>query len=81
VGRSVPGGYLMEIKIPWANFVPFKPAAGKVFGFDLALDKQDGPNEQVRSFGKGYRKCQIGWGGSRLRPGDRSQFGRMILSE
>ena len=81
VGSPVLGGYLMEIKVPWANFAPFKPSAGKVIGFELALDKQDSPGEQVRSFGKGYRKCQIGWGGTRLAPGDRSQFGRMILSE
>jgi hypothetical protein len=81
VGKAVEGGYAIEAKIPWSNFAPFAPAAGRVIGFDMAIDNQDSPVELVYSGGKGFRKCQIGWGENKNFSGDRSQFGRMILGK
>jgi hypothetical protein len=80
VGKATDDGYVMEVRIPWANFAPFQPAVGSVIGFDLAIDDQDSPVEQVHSWQKGYRKCQIGWGENKSFASDRSQFGRMILA-
>ena len=81
VGKAVEAGYAIEAKIPWSNFAPFTPGEGKVIGFDVAIDDQDSPVEQVYSEGKGFRKCQIGWGENKNFSGDRSQFGRMILGK
>jgi hypothetical protein len=81
VGKVVEGGYVIEAKIPWSNFAPFAHEAGKVIGFDVAIDDQDSPVEQVYSDGKGFRKCQIGWGENKNFSGDRSQFGRMVLGK
>lgn len=81
VGKTSEDAYGIEAKIPWVNFAPFKPSTGKVIGFDLAIDDQDSAEEQVHSFGKGYRKCQLGWGENKAFSGDRSQFGRMILAD
>ena len=81
VGKVVEGGYVIQARIPWSNFAPLKPEAGKVVGGDVAIDNQDSPVEQVYTGGNGFRKCQIGLGENKNFSGDRSQFGRMILSK
>jgi hypothetical protein len=81
VGKPTADGYVMEVRIPWSNFAGFKPTPGRIIGFDLAVDNQDKPDAQVHSFGASYRKCQLAWGENRAFSGDRSQFGRLILSD
>jgi hypothetical protein len=40
--RLVPGGYALEVAVPWSTF-GITPAAGQAFGFALALNDDDTP--------------------------------------
>lgn len=69
-------GYCMNIKIPWrvlkdANGEVFTPAKGKVVGFEIAIDDNDG---EFKS-----RKSQIVWSGKGQAHANTNNYGAIIL--
>ncbi len=69
-------GYECMIAIPWntlqnANGEPFKPAVGKVLGFDFAIDDNDGKFKQ--------RKSQLVWSSESDAYANPRNYGVIIL--
>lgn len=64
-------GYAIEAAIPF-EALGFQPAAGQRILFDLGVDDSADGNA---------RKCQIMWNGSARNSGDRTYWGRAVLSK
>jgi len=67
---AIPGGYTVELAIPWSN-LGVTPSAGMILGFDVGNNNSDGP------FG---RNAQLMWHGTDQDWQDTSAFGDLVLS-
>lgn len=66
----IPGGYTVEIAIPWSN-LGITPSEGKKIGFDIQNDDDDN--------GGNREHVQV-WSGIKYNYRDTSSFGNLILS-
>lgn len=67
-----PGGYRLEVSVPWATLQGFVPRAGMVLGFDLALDNGGAD---------GNRIGQWIWNGNSSFYNNPTQWGTLALTE
>ncbi|OGV59971.1 MAG: hypothetical protein A2X45_16850 [Lentisphaerae bacterium GWF2_50_93] len=68
--KPFPGGYTLEIAVPWSAFKNFTPAKGKKVGFSLAMDDAD----------QGYkRKTVLVWKGDTSNYKRPNQWGKLLL--
>jgi len=67
-----PGGYRMEVAAPWASLKGFRPQAGMVIGFDLAIDNGGAD---------GNRMGQWIWNGNSSFYNNPTQWGTLALTD
>lgn len=67
-----PGGYDIEMVIPWKELDGFQPHAGDILGFDVAFDHGEKGLEG--------RLFQMIWSGDKKNYRSRAHFGRMLLN-
>jgi len=67
---AIPGGYTVELAIPWSN-LGVTPSAGMTLGFDVGNNNSDGPCG---------RNTQLMWHGTDQNWQDTSAFGDLVLS-
>ena len=70
VSQATEGGYALEISFPWSSLSGFKPEAGSVLGFDMAVDDAGAT---------GQRTYQWIWNGSNQFYNSPAQWGTITL--
>jgi len=70
ISQPAEGGYALEASFPWASLNGFKPEAGMVLGFDLAVDDAGAT---------GARTYQWIWNGSNQFYNSPAQWGTLTL--